>query len=58
MQELNIVFLNIFPIESYCTATGVAQNTFVYYALFRMVRGKKLRFDSKLVFCSQKDKVQ
>lgn len=58
MQELNMVFLNTFPTENYCTATGVVQNTFVCYALFCMVRDKKLRFDSKLVFCSQKDKAQ
>lgn len=51
-------FLSPFPIGSYSTATGVAQNMFVCYALFHTVHDRKLTFDSKLGFCSQKDKVQ
>lgn len=53
-----MVFLNTFLIESYSTATVVAQNTFVCYAFFGIVHGKKLTFDSKLGFCSQKHNVQ
>lgn len=51
-------FLNTFPIESYSIVTELAQNIFVWYALFCMAYHKKLTFDSKLGFCSQKNKVQ
>lgn len=55
---MKMFFLSTFSIESYSTATGLAQNMFMCYALFHMVHDKKLTFDYKLGFCSQKDKVQ
>lgn len=55
---IKMFFLSTFFTESYSTATGLAQNMFVCYALFHVVYDKKLTFDYKLGFSSQKDKVQ